>query len=67
MTEHEANELATKIEAYWRAKGCAVTVVPERTVYDPKLRAVRYELRSNLVNGACPNCGGKGAAGSKAA
>lgn len=67
MKEAEAIELAAKIEAFWRAKGCDVTVVPERTVYDPKLRAVRYEIRSNLVNGMCPHCLGKDAAALKAA
>lgn len=67
MTESEAIELAAKIEAYWQAKGCDVTVVPERTVYCPKLRAVRYEIRSNLVNGMCPHCLKRDSAALKAA
>lgn len=67
MTEAEATELAQKIEAYWRERGCDVTVVPVRTEYDPKLRCVRYEIQSNLVNGMCANCLGKDAAAAKAA
>lgn len=56
MNEREATQLAEQIMAYWRGRGCNVTVVPERTEYDAKLRCVRYELRSNLVNGKCPDC-----------
>ena len=67
MTEQEATDLAKKIETYWRERGCDVIVVPERTEYDPKLRGVRYELRSNLVNGLCAQCLGKGAAADRAA
>ncbi|MEM1151306.1 MAG: phosphoglycolate phosphatase [Pseudomonadota bacterium] len=51
MTKEEAEALALKIEAYWREHGCHVVVVAERMEYDPQLRAVRYELRSNLING----------------
>lgn len=62
MNKEDAEELAGRIAAYWAQRGCNVTVVPERTEYDPALRAVRYELRSNLVNGKCPHCAGKAVA-----
>ena len=51
MTRNEAEALAAKIQTFWRDRGCDVTVMTERMEYDPKLRAVRYEIRSNLVNG----------------
>ncbi|MEM1106992.1 MAG: hypothetical protein AAGH87_11450 [Pseudomonadota bacterium] len=57
MIQSEAERLATKIETYWRERGFDVTVVAERMEYDPKLRAVRYEIRSNLINGLCPGGG----------
>ena len=56
MTKDQAETLAKKIQSYWEQRGCAVTVVTERMAYDPHLRAVRYEIRSDLVNGLCPNC-----------
>jgi len=56
MTKEKAEKLALRIEAFWKEKGCDVTVVAERMEYDAKLRAVRYEIRSNLVNGGCPCC-----------
>ncbi|MEM9739884.1 MAG: hypothetical protein AAF829_08440 [Pseudomonadota bacterium] len=56
MTKDEAQTLALRIQTFWREKGCDITVVAERMEYDPKLRAVRYEIRSNLVNGQCPVC-----------
>lgn len=63
MKKEDAEALAERITAYWAERGCeGVTVVPERTEYDPALRAVRYELRSNLVNGKCPYCVGKAVA-----
>lgn len=51
MTKNEAQGLARRIEAFWLARGCHVNVVAVRMEYDPRLRAVRYELRSDLVNG----------------
>jgi len=51
MTKDQAEKLADMIQDYWRARGYDVTVIAERMEYDPALRSVRYELRSNLVNG----------------
>ena len=49
-----AERIKAKIEAYWAERGHDVFVALESRGYHPSVRAVRYELRSNLVNGLPP-------------
>lgn len=49
----QAGALALKaaIEAYWRARGHEVMVGLAATGFDPAVRAARFDVRSDLVNG----------------
>jgi hypothetical protein len=49
----QAGALALKsiIEAYWRTRGHEVVVALAATGFDPALRAARFDVRSDLVNG----------------
>lgn len=51
-SERGAQALKEKIEAYWRERGGNVTVRVQQMGFHPAIRAVRYELRSDMVNGA---------------
>ncbi len=60
-TRDGADVLRRKIEAYWKARGCEVMVTLHNVGFHPAIRAARYEIRSDLVNGL-PRVGGKRAA-----
>jgi len=49
--EHGARQLQAKIEAYWQERGYQVQVDVVPTEYDAKVRSVRYDVRSAMVNG----------------
>ena len=46
-----ALELKKKIEAYWADRGQDVTVLLHNVGFHPAIRAARFDLRSDLVNG----------------
>ena len=46
-----ANELKTRIEAYWRARGHDVQVMLIEAPFTQAIRAARFDVRSELVNG----------------
>ncbi len=50
-TREGAQALKDKIEAYWRERGHAVMVSLENVGFHPAIRAARYEVRSDMVNG----------------
>lgn len=58
--EYGARELQAKIEAYWKERGHEVRVDVVPTEYDAKVRSIRYDVRSGLVNGL-PKTGPKAA------
>lgn len=46
-----ALELKRKIEAYWAERGQHVTVLLHNGGFHPAIRAARFDLRSDLING----------------
>ncbi len=46
-----ANALKARIEAYWRARGHEVQVMLVEAPFTQAIRAGRYDVRSELVNG----------------
>jgi hypothetical protein len=50
-TRDGALALKTKIEAYWRERGQVVTVAMANVGFHPAIRAARYDVRSDMVNG----------------
>ncbi len=46
-----ALELKRKIEAYWAERGQHVTVLLHNVGFHPAIRAARFDLRSDLING----------------
>lgn len=46
-----ANELKAKIEAYWAARGQNVQVMLHNVGFHPAIRAARFDVRSDMVNG----------------
>lgn len=46
-----ATELKKKIEAYWRDRGFDVMVVLHNVGFHAAIRAARYDVRSDMVNG----------------
>lgn len=46
-----AAELKARIEAYWRARGHEVQVMLIEAPFTQAIRAARYDVRSELVNG----------------
>jgi hypothetical protein len=50
-TREGAQALKDKIEAYWRDRGHPVMVSLENVGFHPAIRAARYEVRSDMVNG----------------
>lgn len=46
-----AQVLKERIEAYWRERGMAVTIALANVGFHPAIRAARYELRSDMLNG----------------
>lgn len=54
-TDHAgASELKARIEAYWRARGFEIQVMLVDAPFSPALRAVRVDVRSELLNGLPP-------------
>jgi hypothetical protein len=49
--ESGAAELKTRIEAYWRERGHEVKVVLIEAPFTQAIRAARFDVRSELVNG----------------
>jgi hypothetical protein len=43
--------LKAKIEAYWRERGHDVMIVLNNVGFHPAIRAARYDVRSDMVNG----------------
>ena len=50
-TERGAYLLRTMIEEYWRDRGCCVAVSVHEMGFHPSIRANRYEVRSDMING----------------
>lgn len=43
--------LKTKIESYWRERGQDVMIALHNVGFHPAIRAARYDVRSDMVNG----------------
>ncbi|WP_239590841.1 hypothetical protein [Vitreimonas flagellata] len=43
--------LKAKIEAYWRERGQDVMIALHNVGFHPAIRAARYDVRSDMVNG----------------
>jgi hypothetical protein len=54
-----ANELKAKIEAYWAARGQNVQVMLHNVGFHPAIRAARFDVRSDMVNGMPRAAGAK--------
>lgn len=46
-----ATALKEKIEAYWRARGQEVSIALHNVGFHPAIRAARFDVRSDMVNG----------------
>jgi hypothetical protein len=46
-----ASALKAKIEAYWRERGHNVMISLQNVGFHPAIRAARYDVRSDMVNG----------------
>ena len=46
-----AAALKAKIEAYWRERGQNVMISMHNVGFHPAIRAARYDVRSDMVNG----------------
>ena len=46
-----AHALKAKIEAYWRERGHNVMVALHNVGFHPAIRAARFDVRSDMVNG----------------
>ncbi len=46
-----AQALKDRIEAYWAARGQYVVVALHNVGFHPAIRAARYDLRSDMING----------------
>lgn len=57
--------LKEKIEAYWRERGQNVMLSLHNVGFHPAIRAARFDVRSDMVNGM-PRAALKAAAGKKA-
>ncbi len=55
-----AMALKAKIEAYWRERGQDVMIALHNVGFHPAIRAARYDVRSDMVNGM-PRRGGANA------
>lgn len=50
-SQEGAQKLKQMIEAYWQARGHTVLVALENMGFHPAVRAARYEVRSDMING----------------
>ncbi|MGD9981251.1 MAG: hypothetical protein AB7H66_13575 [Hyphomonadaceae bacterium] len=46
-----AHALKAKIEAYWRERGHNVIVALHNVGFHPAIRAARFDVRSDMING----------------
>lgn len=46
-----AEALKDRIEAYWRARGMTVMLSLQHVGFHPAIRAARFDVRSDMVNG----------------
>jgi hypothetical protein len=46
-----ATALKSKIEAYWAERGMTVMLALHNVGFHPAIRAARYDVRSDMVNG----------------
>ncbi len=46
-----AHALKAKIEAYWRERGHTVMIALQNVGFHPAIRAARFDVRSDMVNG----------------
>jgi hypothetical protein len=46
-----AHALKSKIEAYWRERGHTVMIALHNVGFHPAIRAARFDVRSDMVNG----------------
>jgi hypothetical protein len=46
-----ALNLKAKIEAYWKERGHTVMIALHNVGFHPAIRAARYDVRSDMVNG----------------
>lgn len=46
-----AMALKAKIEAYWRERGQDVMIALHNVGFHPAIRAARYDVRSDMING----------------
>jgi hypothetical protein len=46
-----AMALKAKIESYWRDRGQEVTIALHNVGFHPAIRAARYDVRSDMING----------------
>lgn len=46
-----AHALKAKIEAYWRERGQTVQIMLHNVGFHPAIRAARFDVRSDMVNG----------------
>ena len=63
-TEEGAHLLKKQIESYWRERGCEVTIGVHEMGFHPAVRATRFDLRSDMINGAPRHCPDSSAASS---
>ena len=50
-TRDEAEARAERIRSYWRERGHEIHVVVQEGGFHPSMRARRWDVRSNLVDG----------------
>lgn len=50
-SQHGAHALKAAIEAYWAARGQHVLVSLHNVGFHPAIRAARFDVRSDMVNG----------------
>jgi hypothetical protein len=53
-----AMALKEKIESYWRERGQDVSIALHNVGFHPAIRAARYDVRSDMVNGMPRNTAG---------
>ena len=46
-----AHAIKAKIEAYWRERGQTVQVMLHNVGFHPAIRAARFDVRSDMING----------------
>lgn len=62
-----AELLKARIEAFWRERGYEIQVTLAPAAFTPEVRAARFDIRSELVNGLPRRCCAQGGVCAKAA